>query len=71
MPQATTLSLALRAKGWTMRDAAQYLGISRQHLYNVAANNSRPRLWDCAIAGMPECTAKLKAELAARRKAIA
>ncbi len=54
-----------------MRDAAQYLGISRQHLYNVAASNDRPHLWDCAVAGMPECTVQIKATLAASRKAVA
>lgn len=70
MSPAAALSQALRAKGWTMRDAAQYLGISRQHLYNVAASNARPRLWDCAVAGMPECTPQIRAELAASRKAM-
>ncbi|BEU98864.1 hypothetical protein ACDW_45700 (plasmid) [Acidovorax sp. DW039] len=61
----------LRAKGWSIRDAAQYLGVSRQRLYTVFDDPGRARLWECAIAGMPVCTAQIKEELRASRKASA
>jgi hypothetical protein len=55
------LATRLREKGWSVRDAADYLGVSRQRLYAVFADPDRIRLWACAIAGMPACTPELKA----------
>lgn len=67
----TPLLAALRDKGWTVRDAAEYLGVSRQRLYSVFADPTRPRLWQCAIAGMPTCTQEIKLALRDKRKAKA
>ncbi len=53
------LATRLRDKGWNIRDAAEYLGVSRQRLYDVFGDPGRARLWECAIAGMPECTAEI------------
>ncbi|KLR57299.1 helix-turn-helix transcriptional regulator [Diaphorobacter sp. J5-51] len=63
------LAQALRDKGWTVRDAAEYLGVSRQRLYSVFADPARPRLWGCAVAGMPACTPEIKLALKTGRKA--
>jgi hypothetical protein len=65
------LAAQLREKGWSVRDAAAYLGVSRQRLYSVFADPDRIRLWACAIAGMPDCTPSLKKQLRAARKAKA
>lgn len=62
------LTHQLKHKGWTVRDAAEYLGVSRQRLYAVFDDHNRPRLWNCAIAGMPECTDAIRQELAQKRK---
>lgn len=53
------LARRLRDKGWTVRDAADYLGVSRQRLYMVFNDPGRARLWDCAIGGMPQCTPEI------------
>lgn len=53
----------LRAKGWTIRDAAEYLGVSRQRLYTTFSDPDRPKLWQCAIDGMPACTPEIKLSL--------
>lgn len=63
------LAQRLRSKGWSIRDAAQYLGVSRQRLYTVFDDPGRARLWECAIAGIPQCTPEIKAQLYAVRKA--
>lgn len=64
------LAARLREKGWSIRDAADYLGVSRQRLYAVFADPGRARLWECAIAGMPACTPDIaKALKVARKKA--
>lgn len=60
---ARNLAAQLRANGWTIRDAADYLGVSRQRLYSVFADRNRARLWECAVAGMPACTPEIAAEL--------
>lgn len=61
------LAARLRDKGWSIRDAADYLGVSRQRLYTAFDDPNRARLWECAIQGMPACTAVLKGELKALR----
>jgi len=53
------LANRLRDKGWSIRDAADYLGVSRQRLYDVFGDPARARLWECAIAGMPKCTTEI------------
>lgn len=67
----TPLAQTLRDKGWSVRDAAEYLGVSRQRLYSVFADPNRVRLWSCAIAGIPLCSPDIKAALSTRRKAKA
>ena len=64
---AGLLATRLRDKGWSIKDAAQYLGVSRQRLYTVFDDPSRARLWECAIAGIPACTTEIKAALKADR----
>lgn len=59
---------SLLQKGWTVRDAAQYLGVSRQRLHTVLGESLPARLWECAVAGLPACTADLKKRLAQSRK---
>ena len=63
------LAERLRTKGWSIRDAAQYLGVSRQRLYTVFEDPGRARLWECAIAGIPQCTPQIKEELRTARAA--
>ncbi len=65
------LAARLREKGWSIRDAADYLGVSRQRLYAVFADPARARLWECAIAGMPACTPHIAQALKAARKKAA
>ncbi len=65
------LAARLREKGWSIRDAADYLGVSRQRLYAVFADPGRARLWECAIAGMPACTPHIAQTLKAARKKAA
>lgn len=62
------LAARLREKGWSIRDAADYLGVSRQRLYSVFEDPGRARLWDCAVAGIPQCTQEISQELKALRK---
>ncbi len=62
------LAARIREKGWSIRDAADYLGVSRQRLYAVFADPARARLWECAIAGMPACTSEIAQTLKAARK---
>ena len=62
------LANRLRDKGWTVRDAADYLGVSRQRLYMVFNDPGRARLWDCAIRGMPQCTPEISRLLNEARK---
>ena len=62
-----SLTDKLRDKGWTVRDAALYLGVSRQRLYSVFADREHERLWDCAIQGMPRCSPALAKEIKALR----
>ena len=63
------LAERLRTKGWSIRDAAQYLGVSRQRLHTVFEDPGRARLWECAIAGIPQCTQQIKEELRIARAA--
>lgn len=63
MPRGGVLAQRLRSKGWTIRDAAQYLGVSRQRLYTVFDDPGRARLWECAIAGMPTCNPEISQAL--------
>lgn len=65
------LAAQIRDKGWSIRDAADYLGVSRQRLYAVFADPGRARLWECAIAGMPACTPHIAQTLKAARKKAA
>ena len=65
------LAARIREKGWSIRDAADYLGVSRQRLYAVFADPGRARLWECAIAGMPACTPHIAQTLKAARKKAA
>ena len=58
----------LHEKGWSVRAAAQYLGVSRQRLYSVFANSDHARLWDCAISGMPAFTADMQISMTRPRK---
>lgn len=69
-PTPPNLHERLRAKGWSIRDAALYLGVSRQRLYSVFADSNPPRLWGAAIQGIPVCTAKIKAALKLERVSI-
>lgn len=62
-----TLEAALQTKGWNMINAAQYLGVSRQYLYTQLDAPSRPRLVECAIMGLPQCTDDIAAALKAER----
>lgn len=62
------LAARLRGKGWSVRDAADYLGVSRQRLYSVFADPGRVRLWECAIAGMPACTPEIAKALKEERR---
>ncbi len=64
------LETLLRDKGWTILNAAQYLGVSRQYLYNQFDDLQRPRLVQCAILGLPECSADIAAELKTQRDRI-
>lgn len=61
------LGSRLRDKGWSMSNAALYLGVSRQRLYMVFADPGRARLWDCAIEGLPACTREIVQSLQALR----
>lgn len=63
------LPAQLRQKGWSIRDAADYLGVSRQRLYSVFADPCRARLWECAVAGIPACTAEMAQALKEARRA--
>ena len=68
------LAERLRDKGWSISNAAIYLGVSRQRLYTVFQDPTRARLWDCAVAGMPSYTPEVAQALqnqisAQRRKA--
>ena len=67
-PPANSLALQLREKGWSIRDAADYLGVSRQRLYSVFANPSPARLWQCAVSGIPVCTAAIAQSLRDQRR---
>ncbi len=57
------LAEKIRKKGWSVRDAADYLGVSRQRLYSVFADPSRARIWECAIEGLPHCSKAIHEEL--------
>lgn len=63
--QTSPLAQRIRAKGWTIRDAARYLGVSRSRLYEVFRDPTRPRLWVCAISGLPRYGRHVAAELLA------
>lgn len=62
------LASRLREKGWSVRDAADYLGVSRQRLYSVFADPRRARLWECAVAGIPACTPEIAKSLKDERR---
>lgn len=62
------LAERLRSKGWSIRDAAEYLGVSRQRLYTAFKDPDRARLWECAVAGLPECTQEIQRQLKAERQ---
>lgn len=66
--QFPALSDRLREKGWTIRDAAEFLGVSRQRLYSVIADRDRIRLWECAVSGIPVCTPQIAIALKEQRK---
>lgn len=68
-PTKRDLKGRLKAKGWTIMDAADYLGVSRQRLYYVFADPGRINLWECAIEGIPVCTSVIKKSLLAKRQA--
>lgn len=57
----------LKEKGWTILDAAQFLDVSRQYLYSNFDDPRRPRLLDCAIRGLPQCSPEIAQELKAAR----
>lgn len=61
------LANKLRQKGWSITNAALYLGVSRQRLYSVFADPDRVRLWECAIEGMPEFTQQIAESLRSLR----
>lgn len=63
-----TLAARLREKGWRIRDAADYLGVSRQRLYCVFADPHRARLWECAVEGIPVCTPAMAQALQENRR---
>ena len=69
-PASHNLHERLRAKGWSVRDAALYLGVSRQRLYSVFADPNSPRLWAAAVQGIPVCSAKIKVALKLERAGI-
>mgnify|MGYP001074140143 CR=1 FL=1 len=62
------LAARLRAKGWTISSAALYLGVSRQRLYDVFSDPARARLWECAVAGIPERTPEINEALKTQRQ---
>lgn len=62
-----SLERLLKEKGWTILDAAQFLDVSRQYLYSNFDDPGRPRLLDCAILGLPQCTPELAKQLKAIR----
>ena len=62
------LTTLLREKRWNISNAAAYLGVSRQRLYAVFADPRRIRLWECAVDGMPVCTAAIAGALRKERK---
>lgn len=62
-PTASRLAEQIRSKGWTIRDAATYLGVSRSRLYEVFAMDEPPRLWTCAVDGMPKYAVKAQQEV--------
>lgn len=64
----SNLRVRLQAKGWTVRDAADYLGVSRGRLYAVFADPARPRLWDLAVDNLPVCSPEIAADLKALRQ---
>lgn len=59
----------IQDKGWSLTDAADFLGVSRQNLYN-ALNEAEPiLLWQLAIAALPPATPELSRRLRAARQA--
>ncbi|MER2540394.1 MAG: helix-turn-helix domain-containing protein [Azonexus sp.] len=50
------LAKSLCDKGWSITNAAKYLGVTRQHLYNIIKRPPKGVLWDCAAAGLPACS---------------
>lgn len=75
-PQTTShrangpLAARIRSKGWSITDAADYLGVARQTLYSMFRDPQRPRLWECAVAGMPDCTPAIKKSLREERRKL-
>lgn len=66
---SAALKSAIRDKSWTVRDAADYLEVSRQRLYSAIADKHRARFWDLAILNLPMCSEAIRNELALARAA--
>jgi|JI10StandDraft_1071094.scaffolds.fasta_scaffold476054_2 AraC-like DNA-binding protein len=72
LPQRLTredLEGILKAKGWSIINVAQFLGVSRQYLYTQFDDPLRARLLECAIQGLPQCTAAIATGLKEERSA--
>jgi hypothetical protein len=72
LPQRLTrenLEAILKIKGWSIINVAQFLGVSRQYLYTQFDDQYRARLIECAIQGLPQCTAAIAAGLKEERSA--
>lgn len=62
------LSEQLKAKGWTVKDAAEFFGVSRQKLHSVLAEAMPTNLWVCAVNGMPKFVASMKHQHVKKKK---
>lgn len=61
MGSGTDIHRQILAKGWTVRDAAKFWGVSRQRLYQVFKQEAPALLWDCAARGLPEASPQMLA----------
>lgn len=62
------LSEQLKAKGWTVKDAAEFFGVSRQKLHSVLVESVPTNLWVCAVNGIPKFAASMKKKHPKKKK---
>ena len=67
-PYRSELATILGERGWNVRNAADYLGVSRQRLYSAFADPSHARLWDIAVSHIPVCTPEITKALRDARR---